>query len=223
MNDLVLVGSGGLAREILQIALDLKDDGEAWNLVGFLDDNPDAAGTSIHDLPVLGGTDWLASHPTTHVTIAIGAPMTKRKVASRIREAGANPFATLIHPQAWVGRRVEIGLGSIICPGTMITTDIKIGDLVTLNLDCTVGHDAAIGNYATVAPSVNISGNVEIGEGCDLGTGSTIIQGKKVGHWTILGAGAVVVRDLPANVTAVGAPAKPIKERPEGWHLETDA
>ena len=219
MNDLVLYGSGGLAREIHELVLDVNDEARSWNLLGFLDDSPELVGTEIHDLPVLGGADWLVGHPSAHVAIAVGGTAARRKMALNAQQAGANVFATLVHPLAAVGRRVKIGEGSIVCAGTLVTTDIRIGRHVILNLDCTVGHDAVLEDYVTVAPSVNVSGNVTVGEGCDLGTGSTIIQGKTIGPWTIVGAGAVVVKDLPANVTAVGSPAKPIKERPDGWHL----
>jgi hypothetical protein len=82
----------------------------------------------------------------------------------------------------------------------------------------TVSHDTRIDDFVTAAPSANISGSVQIGEGCDLGTGSAVIQGIEIGKWTVVGAGAVVVSSLPANVTAVGVPAKVIKERPDGWH-----
>ena len=219
MNDLVLYGSGGLAREIHEMVLDLNDDKPAWNLLGFLDDDPNRVGVEIHDLPVLGGTDWLSGHPSVRVVVAVGGTAAKRRMAQRVEEVSGNVFATLIHPLARIGRRVEVGSGSVVCAGTVVTTDIRIGRHVVLNLNCTVGHDAVLEDYVTVAPTVNVSGNVNVGQGCDLGTGSTIIQGMNIGPWTIVGAGAVVVKDLPANVTAVGSPAKPIKERPDGWHL----
>ena len=218
MNDLILVGCGGFAREVLQIALDQNDEKPTWNVLGFVDDNPALHGTSIHDLPVLGGIDWLAERPDVQVNIAIGNTVVRRKLARRMSEMGVQRFATLIHPRAWVGRRVEIGTGSTICAGTMITTDIRLGAHTIANLDCTIGHDAVLHDFVTLAPSVNISGNVVIGAGCDMGTGAVVIQGIEIGEWSVVGAGAVVVKPLPANITAVGMPATPIKERPAGWH-----
>ncbi|PAP76392.1 acetyltransferase [Rubrivirga marina] len=218
MQDLVIYGTGGFARETLQVALDINEDGGTWNVLGFLDDDPEQHGQSIHDLPVLGGAGWLTNRSDVQVAVGIGSTPAKRKVVRRLADAQHSAFATLIHPRAWIGRRVGVGAGTIVCAGTMVTTDIEIGDHVILNLDCTVGHDTQIEQFTTVAPSVNISGDIRIGEGCDLGTGAAIIQGVSIGAWTVLGAGAVVVRDLPANVTAVGAPARAIKERPAGWH-----
>ena len=77
-----------------------------------------------------------------------------------------------------------------------------------VNLACTIGHDAVLSEDVTLAPGVNISGNVFVGEGCDLGTGAKVIQGRTLGEWSVIGAGAVVSADLPANCTAVGVPAR---------------
>lgn len=220
MKDIVIFGSGGFAREVHQVILDLNDDGVDWNFLGFLDGNTKRHGSVVHDAEVLGGAEWMADHPQVHVVIAVGATPSKLRVFESLRSHGAERFPALVHPRAWLGRGVSLGEGAIVCAGSLLTTDIRIGRHAILNLDCTVGHDAVIGDFATIAPSVNISGSVVVGEGCDLGTGATIIQGIEIGSWTVLGAGAVVVKDLPPNVTAVGTPAKPIKERPDGWYRE---
>lgn len=187
-------------------------------MVGFLDDNVAHHGTEVHGLPVLGGTDWIRTHPDMSVVVAIGHPAPKRRVVQNLREAGCTAFATLVHPLAWIGEGVSLGEGTVVCAGCLITTDLVIGSHVILNLGCTVGHDTRLSDYVTAAPSVNISGACTVGEGADLGTGAKIIQGISIGRWSVVGAGAVVVRDLPPNVTAVGTPARPIRERDEGWH-----
>lgn len=163
--------------------------------------------------------EWLVSHPEVAVIIAIGSPTVKRKLAKKIEALVPNVhFETLIHPTAHVTPRVKLGKGTVVSAGSILTTDITVGDHVAINLDCTVGHDAVLHDYVTVNPSVNISGNATIGEGTDLGTSSAVIQGVSVGEWSIIGAGTVVNKDVPANVTAVGVPAKVIKERPERWY-----
>lgn len=88
--------------------------------------------------------------------------------------------------------------------------DVQLGKHVIVNLDCTIGHDAIIGDYSTILPSTIISGFVRIKECVSIGTGAAIIQGITIGENTVIGAGAVVVKDLPDNCTAVGVPAKPI-------------
>jgi len=95
--------------------------------------------------------------------------------------------------------------------GSILTVNITIGEHVIVNLDCTIGHDAIIKDYCTLYPSVNLSGNTHLNSCVELGTGCQVIQGISIDTETIVGAGAVVVRNLPANCTAVGSPAKPIK------------
>jgi sugar O-acyltransferase (sialic acid O-acetyltransferase NeuD family) len=121
-------------------------------------------------------------------------------------------YPVLIHPSCYIGTdQVIIGEGSIVCAGTIITVNIDIGKHVILNLACTVGHDTIIEDYCSFMPSVNISGEVKIGNGVYCGTGAKIINQLEIGENSIIGAGAVVSKTLPANCTAVGIPAKPIK------------
>lgn len=141
---------------------------------------------------------------------AIGDPIIKKKIMGKLKNSN-NKYPVLIHPSVIYSDKVKFGEGSIICAGNIITVDVEIGKHVIVNLDCTIGHDAVIGDYSTILPSVKISGFVDIGECVSVGTGSAIIQGKIVRENSIIGAGAVVVKDIPDNCTAVGSPAKPIK------------
>ena len=134
-------------------------------------------------------------------------------------------FATLVDPTVLFGPRSHIGEGCIICAGSIITTDVIIGKHVIINLDCTLGHDAVLGDFVTLYPSVNVSGSTQLHECVEFGTGSQIIQGIEVGAETIVGAGAVVIRDLPGSCTAVGVPARVIKESRDSGveHNEADS
>lgn len=219
VQDLVIWGGGGFGREVLQVALDLNDDQRRWNVLGFLESDPKRVGGVIHDLPILGGAAWLEEHPSVTTVVAIGNTAVRRRIARQLADLGVSRFGALVHPRAWLGRRVVLGPGSIVCAGTSITTDVVVGAHGVLNLHCTVGHDARLEDFVTLAPGVHVSGAVTVGEGCDVGTGAAIIQGVSVGAWSVIGAGAVVIRALPANVTAVGNPARVIKERAPGWHL----
>ncbi|WP_211472323.1 acetyltransferase [Collimonas humicola] len=222
MKNIVIFGTGGLAREVHQIVEDINGSAPAWKFLGFLDGNVANHGKEVHGSPVFGGVEWLTQTDAAdvYVVVAIGNPVSKRKIIESIKQQSDAHFATLVHPRAWVGSFVDIGQGSIICAGALITTDIKIGEYVIVNIGSTIGHDACIDDFVTIAPTVNVSGSVHVGQGTDLGTGSTVIQGCSIGEWSIVGAGAVVVKNIDANVTAVGAPAKAIKTRAAGWHLE---
>ncbi len=213
----MVFGSGGLAREVHEVVEDINNEQRRWNCLGFLDDDPRKWGTEVHGLPVLGGLAWLDRYPSIDVVIAVGSPAVRRRIALAVKGRG-HPLATLVHPIAWVGRRVDIGVGSVIRAGAVLSTDIRVGCCVFVGAGATVSHDTEIGDFVTIAPGVNIPGAVTINEGCDIGIGATMLQGITLGEWSIVGAGAVVIESLPPNVTAVGVPARVIKQRPEGWH-----
>ena len=209
MKDIVIVGAGGFGREVAWLIERINDVKADWNLLGFVDDNEEVLGTEVNGYKVLGNIDWL-NKLELNVATAIGDPIVKKKITERLKDS-KNVYPVLIDPNVICSDRVVLGEGSIICAGTIITVDIKIGNHVIVNLDCTVGHDAVIGDYSTVLPSVNISGFANIGNCVSIGTSSAVLPSVCIGENTIVGAGAVVVRDLPSNCTAVGAPAKAIK------------
>ena len=212
MKDIAIFGIGGFGREVLALIQDINRVEPQWNIVGFFDDGYEK-GLMINGYPTLGKTEDLNNWETDiAIAISIGSPVVKKKILDNIYNPKVS-YPTLIHPSVWIGDRdfVEIGKGNIFCAGVMITTNVKIKDFVILNLQCTVGHDSVINDYAAFMPSVNISGEVTIGEGVYVGTGAKIVNQLEIGDYTIVGAGAVVSKTLPAHCTAVGVPAKPIK------------
>lgn len=212
MKDIAIFGVGGFGREVLTLIQDINKVKQQWNIVGFFDDGYDK-GLMINEHPTLGTVNDLNKWKTEiSVVICIGNPVVRRSIVEKIY----NPkvfYPTLIHPTVWIGDRsfVEMGKGCVICAGNLITTNIRIGDFVILNLGCTVGHDVVINDYSSFMPSVNISGEVTVGEGVYVGTGANIINQLEIGEYTIVGAGAVVTKSLPSRCTAVGVPAKSIK------------
>lgn len=209
MKDIVIIGAGGFGREVAWLIEDINKVSEEWNIVGFVDDNETILGEEINGYKVVGNVEWL-KRQKLNVVNAIGDPIIKQKMINRL-EGSKNQYPVLIHPSVIFSDKVTIGEGSIICAGNIITVDVEIGRHVIINLSCTIGHDAIIGNYTTILPGVNVSGFAKIGECSSIGTGTAIIQHVTIGHNTIIGAGSVVIKDLPADCTAVGVPARPIK------------
>lgn len=211
MKKIAIFGAGGFGREVKTIIDSINQIENTFEFIGFYDDGLEK-GTIVNGYPVLGGIiDLNKLEETIALAIAIGDPKTKAKIVSLL----SNPlleYPNIISPHALISSDfVALGKGNIICAATIITCNIEIKDFVILNLSCTVGHDTVINNYASFMPSVNISGEVVIGEGVYVGTGAKIINLLEIGQYTIVGAGAVVAKTLPANCTAVGIPAKPIK------------
>ena len=214
MKKLVIFGSGGLGREVLWVVREMNQKRKQFEILGFIDDNPALWGKKLDDLPVWGGIDWLSENKAEEFCGITGIGNTKARKAIHLKIRDLDiPFINLIHPSVLMSQYVEMGKGIVITAGNIITSQIRIGDHVFLNLGCTVGHDAILERYVNCAPSCNISGNVTLCEGAHLGTGVQVLPGVRVGEWTTVGAGAVVIDDLPANVVAAGVPARIIREK----------
>ncbi len=217
---IAIFGAGGFGREVLQIIHDINSaqlGAILWEPVGFIVEPAYVEDKTINGLPILGSPVWLKKNPDVAVVIAVGSSSLRWRISTTILNETKNEFATLVHPKAWLGENIEIGKGTIVCAGALITVNIKIGEHVHVNGGSTVGHDAVLNDYVTLNPSVNVSGNVEVGSGVEVGTGTVIIPHVEIGEWSIAGAGSVITRSLPPNITAVGAPAKVIKQRQHGW------
>ena len=214
MNRIVIVGAGGFGREVLTLIRDINEaTPPTWGFVGFLAaEAPDPGMMRRIDAPYLGSdTDEqvLAGLHGCHVVVAIGAGSIRRDVTARMLRAGLVP-ATLVHPSAVIGEDVELGEGTVVCAGSILTTNIRLGTGVAVDRSVNVGHDCVIGDFVTLAPGSVLSGNVTLRDEAYMGTNSCTIQGVSVGRATTVGAGAVVTRDIGAGLTAVGAPAKPV-------------
>jgi sugar O-acyltransferase (sialic acid O-acetyltransferase NeuD family) len=218
---LAIFGAGGLGREVLVLAHQINDAAPTWELFGFFDDQPPPPqalglpyrGTSA-DLLALGQATTATGAEPLYVVVAVGNAGHRAAVVTRLRTAGPGlRFPALIHPG--VARqpyqRLRIGEGCLIQQGCILTTNIQLGQFVLLNLGCTVGHDVVLGDFCSLMPHANVGGAAHLESGVYLGTNATVIQAVRIGANTIVGAGAVAVRDLPADCTAVGVPARIIK------------
>src|SRR5690554_2341086 len=206
-----IIGAGGFGREVLWLIREINAVEERFEVLGFVDDNEELHGETLCGVPVVGGDEVLANATNVTVAMGIGIPSVKQKIIERLKSRPLQ-FPSLIAPDVKMSEYVEVGEGAVITSGCILTTQVSVGDFAMINLGCTIGHDVKIGKGATLSPGANVSGYVTIGDFADIGTNTTIIPGKSVGENAIIGAGAVVIRDIPARATAVGNPAKVIKQ-----------
>jgi sugar O-acyltransferase (sialic acid O-acetyltransferase NeuD family) len=213
LQKIAVYGAGGFGLEVVMLIEQINAVEPQWDIAGFFDDGV-SEGTVVNDYPVIGGMDALNGYPSElYLVLALGWPQTKMKVCRQITNPNIH-FPVLIHPSVIAGnpKYLSIGEGSIICAGSIITTNIDIGRHVIINLACTVGHETTIGDFSSFMPTCNISGEVKIGNATFWGTGAKIINQKTIGNGTVIGAGAVVTEDIPDHVTAIGVPAKVVKK-----------
>ncbi|WP_373077086.1 acetyltransferase [Fusobacterium varium] len=209
MKDIVIIGAGGFAREVIWLIEEINMHKKEWNILGLIDDALELIGKEINNYKVLGNIEYLNTlDKEIYATIAIGNGNIRKEIIEKVKN---RKYATLIHPNVQKSKFVKIEEGVIICSNNILTVNIEIGKHSIINLNSTIGHDVKLKDYVTILPGCNISGNVNIGESSVLGTGTTIIQNKKVGKNVIIGAGTVVIRDIEDNCTVVGNPAKVIK------------
>ena len=212
MKKLAIVGGGGFGREIKCLIDDINKVEDLYELVGYFDDS--------EDVVVNNGMKYLGKIIELNdvaydleLVIAIGDPQTKERVLNVINNDKIS-YPNVIHPSVIKSDdEVIMGNGNIICAGTILTCNILIKDFVTINLNCTIGHDTIVESYCSIMPNVALSGEVLLKKFVYIGSGATIINQICVGEKTIVGAGAVVSKNLPSNCTAVGIPAKPINLR----------
>lgn len=180
---------------------------------GFIVDNPTQ--DSFINIPVQSlnrfiEEDKLLKHKPK-VIIAVGDTRTIERVSIVLREFHIPSFS-VIHKSVNTKSFLSIGDGVTICNGSIFTTNIKIGNHSIINIGCTVSHDVIIGNCVNICPGVNISGGVSIEDNVFIGTGSVILPKVIIGKNSIVGAGAVVLKNIEENVIVAGNPARIIKK-----------
>ena len=212
MKELIIIGASGFGKEVAWLVERINEITPVWNILGYLDDNSDIQGNVINGYEVIGSIRDIEKYGDVYLACAVGASNTRAKVVKKIKSINSKvKFATLIDPSFEMSDTVEIGEGTIICAHNLATVNVSIGKFAVINVGCIIGHNAVIEDYVTLCPSINVSGNVVCEKYVEIGVGTQILPGKTIGEGTIVGAGAVVNKDLPANCTAVGIPAKPIK------------
>ncbi len=203
MSRIIIVGAGGHGAIVADIVRDA---------VGFVDDDPTKAGTTILDLPVLGPIASLERIEHDEVVVAIGDNRLRRVLTEHLCAQGER-VATVIHPFASIAPSAIVGAGSMISAGAVLLPRATIGRGVILNTKASVDHDSVVGDFAHISCGATVGANVQVGKETLVGIGAAVISGMTVGARSLIGAGAVVVRDLPDDVTALGVPARITSDR----------
>lgn len=215
-QQILIYGGGGFAREVAWLVESCNREQERYRVAGFIDDNETLHGTILNDIPVISLQAGVRQFPKARVVPGIGSPRVREITMQKAAAAGLQP-ATIIHPNVEMSRWVDIGEGSVICAGNIVTVNITLGKYVQINLDCTIGHDVIMDDFTTLAPGVHVSGWVHMGKRVYVGTGANIINGTRedpliIEDDAVIGAGACVTKHVPAATTVVGVPAKPLRK-----------
>ncbi len=213
---IVIVGASGHGR----VALDAARCQDRFDVVGWIDTFV-AAGTELAGLRVLGppaALDALArEHQLDGYFLGISDNVTRAKVHESLKQLHPDlQLTSLVHPSAVIARDVEVGAGSLILAGAVVNTNARIGMGCIVNTRASLDHDGEMKPWSSLLPGVVTGGNVEIGEFSCVCLGATLAHKVRIGSHTVIGAGSVVLADVPPLSLAYGVPARVVRSRQAG-------
>jgi len=221
---IVVIGAGGMAREIQWLIREINLVDPLYEFLGYVISDWNRCGQYDSREAILGDYTWLEENRRSidAVAVGIGTPAARLKVGHDLRAILPEAeWPALIHPSVILDRASSsVGDGVQICAGTVATVNITLETLALCNFGCTLGHEAMLGEGSVVNPGANLSGGVVLGSGVLVGTGAQILQYCRVGDGAIVGAGAVVVEDVAPRTTVIGVPARVLLSQacPVGSH-----
>ena len=199
----LILGSGGHAKVVADIVLNA-----GHSVTGFLDDDQELVGRRVLGIPILGPIHTYDVHSADRLVLGIGSNRVRRSIVEQLGDAARHLWISAIHPRATVAATVSIGNGTVVMAGAVINPDTAVGSHSIINTGATVDHDCDVADFVHVAPGCHVAGGVKVGEGSLLGVGSSVTPNRTIGTWATVGAGAVVIENVPSGETVVGVPAR---------------
>lgn len=206
-----IYGSGGFGREILCCLIDMLQGKEIVikdKVVFMLSDNLYSA-EEVMGISVIKESNF--DKNAYQVIVGVGDPFARKSIVEKLPTD--TEYITVIHPSAVISDWVEIGDGSIITAGCILTCNIKIGKHAHINLHTTIGHDCNMQDYFTTAPATNISGNCNFGNCVYFGTNASIKQGIEICDNVTIGMGGVVTKNIAEEGIYIGNPLKKFEKK----------
>lgn len=210
-KNLYIIGAGDSGRELESWLDDVPAGARDWELRGFLHNGPNLLDKYPSDLRVVG--DWMTFPYSGNDIVVLGISDIKYK--TQVYECIGNKVKLLkfVHPTVKIAKFTTIGEGSVIMPNCIISTNVKIGKCVFINIGSKIGHDVKIGDFSSIMSNVDFGGHVCLEKNVFVGTKATIMPGKTVVADTVIGTGSMVIADITKAQTVFGNPARGIAPR----------
>jgi sugar O-acyltransferase (sialic acid O-acetyltransferase NeuD family) len=211
MRDLVIVGSGGFARETAAAVHAVNELHPTWRLLGFLDDDEARHGRHPHrGVSVLDGVEAVRELPAAAVVVCVGSPRDYAARSRVVRRLALPPerYATVMHPSVQISAGCVVGPGSVLLAQAVLTADVRVGAHVAVMPEVVLTHDDVLDDHVTIASGVRLGGGVRLARGAYVGAGALIRECLTVGDWSLVGMGSVVLHDVPPGQVWAGSPAR---------------
>ena len=210
-----ILGTGGHGLAALDAAL-LMD---GVDFVGWIDSFK-SQNEIVGGYPVLGHPDALSElikkHNIHKIFLAVSHNFTRMELWKRISRNVANlELLSIIHPNSSVSKTAVVGKGSLVMSGAIVAAGCTVGENCIIDLNSVLDHDSILGSYASLLPSTTTGGNVSIGICTCICLGSLISHRLSIGEHSFVGAGSVVLKNIPEKSLVYGYPAKLIRQRSE--------
>ena len=202
METVWVIGGGGHAKVVIATLLAAGE----FKVAGVLDDDPTRRGEKVLGVEIVGDTRLatLARLEVKRAVIAIGSNSARAAVADRCGDRLT--WASVVHPRAYLAPGVTIGEGTVVLAGAIVQPDTVVGRHAILNTACSVDHDSVLGDFTHIAPGARLAGGVRVATGSLIGLGAVLLPGRSIGSWATVGAGSVVIRDVPDRTVVKGVP-----------------
>ena len=200
-----IYGSGGLGREIYEIAIRRNVASSLWNQIVFIDDFSDEG--DYFGTKRIQFNSLKINKNEYECVIAVGEPLSREKLFQKLTEEDIK-LTCLTDPTAIVSPTAKIKSGTLICEFSTIHSGVELGYNTLIQPFCDIGHDIKVGNHTVLSPFCAPGGRTVFGDRVFVGLQSSIMDLLTIGDDAIVGMGAAVFRDVPAGATVVGNPAR---------------
>lgn len=215
ITSVLLIAASGLAKEVVSA---LRSTSE-HRVLGVLDDEPSLHGTSLSahsDIGILGPLSMALDYPAAQFVVCVGRGASRRSIVERLESWGITEerFLTVVDTSVHVPDSCTVGRGTILLAGTVLTADVVVGRHVIAMPHVSFTHDDQVADFVTLCAGVRLGGSVQIGAEAYIGMNASVRERATIGERAVVGMGAVVLKDVDADLTVVGNPARPLRPSP---------